>query len=247
MEIITSSLRVVPMITVSNLSKTFVSRHGAVMALKGVSFHVDAGKVFALLGPNGSGKTTTLNILSKLLEPDSGNFQVLGRMPDAPDYFEGISFMSGDSELFWAFAVKVSLNFYAELHGIDWSKVEKLLTDFGATEIIDRPWMALSNGEKTKIRLVQCLMTSPKVLFLDEPTVGLDPDIADTVRTKLKELNADGLTLFLTSHYMKDVDSLASDIAFIKNGSIIEIGERAAYGSIDNLEQRFIQIAREGR
>jgi ABC-2 type transport system ATP-binding protein len=235
------------MIKVSKLSKTFFGKHGAVSALKGVSFEVQPGQVFALLGPNGSGKTTTLNILSKLLEPDSGSFEVLGRIPNDPGYFDGISFMSGDSELYWAFAVKLSLNFYAELHGVDWSIVERLLKDFGADGLIARPWMALSNGEKTKIRLVQCLMTSPKVLFLDEPTVGLDPDIADTVRTKLKELNAKGLTLFLTSHYMKDVDSLASQVAFIKSGSIIEIADRASFGSLDDIEQRFIRLAREGR
>ena len=234
-------------VKVKDLSKSFDSKSGRVCALKGLSFEVQAGAVFALLGPNGSGKTTTLNILSQLLDPDSGDFQILGRGPADPRYFESVSFMAGDSEFYWAFSVEVTLKFYAELHRASWSTVLELLRDLSAEYLLPRKWMVLSNGEKTKIRLVQCLLSRPKVLFLDEPTVGLDPDIAETVRSKLKSLNTAGLTLVLTSHYMKDIDSLATHIAFIRKGEIVESGERRQYGSLDELEGRFIQLAREGR
>lgn len=105
--------------------------------------------------------------------------------------------------------------------------------------------MTLSNGEKTRLRLVQSLLSSPKILFLDEPTVGLDPDISDVVRRKLKDLNAAGLTLFLTSHYMKDIDSLATHIAFIRNGELIETAPRSAFGNLEELEAKFIAYARQ--
>jgi ABC-2 type transport system ATP-binding protein len=232
-------------LSIEKLSKTFRRGGTTVQALKSISLSVEAGEVFALLGPNGSGKTTTLNILSGLLDADEGSYEILGRGPRNPEYFSDVSFMSGDSEYYWAFTVTEILKFYCRLTRVPWTRVLPLLEKFSLTAHLDRDWSTLSNGEQTRLRLVQALMTDPKILFLDEPTVGLDPDIQDTVRTELKELNRKGMTLFLTSHYMKDIDTLASKIAFIRRGEILEIAPRAAFGTMDQLEAKFIAYARE--
>lgn len=233
-----------PAVLIEQISKRYPGKKASVQALKSLSLTVEPGEVFALLGPNGSGKTTTLNILSCLLGADSGRFTILGRAPGDPHYFDEVSFMMGDSEYYWSFTAQQILKFYSALRSISWKKVLHFAEELGFSGHLDRTWMTLSNGEKTRLRLVQALMSEPKILFLDEPTVGLDPDISDTVRTKLKEANARGLTLFLTSHYMKDIDSLASRIAFIRRGELLEIAPRAAYGSIDELEAKFIAYAR---
>ncbi|MCB9030165.1 MAG: ABC transporter ATP-binding protein [Deltaproteobacteria bacterium] len=232
-------------VRVDAISKRFEAGKSSVQALNSLSFEIERGEVFALLGPNGSGKTTTLNILSCLLDPDQGDVEVLGLKRSDPHFFDKISFMSGDSEYYWAFTVSEILKFYANLSRCSWRLTSQLLGEFGLSQLTDRKWMMLSNGEKTRLRLVQALMTEPEVLFLDEPTVGLDPDISDIVRTKLKELHLKGLTIFLTSHYMKDIDSLASRVAFIKNGKLLEIAPREDFGDIEQLEQKFIRYARE--
>lgn len=232
-------------VAIDRISKRFKRGRHEVQALNSLSLAVEPGEVFALLGPNGSGKTTTLNILSCLLGQDSGTVKILGRQPGDPHYFDGVSFMMGDSEYYWSFTVTQILKFYARLAGAPWSRAADLLEEFGLASHLAREWMALSNGEKTRLRLVQALLGNPKMLFLDEPTVGLDPDISDTVRSKLKELNNNGVTLFLTSHYMKDIDSLASRIAFIRNGELLEVAPRSAFGTIDQLEAKFIAYARE--
>lgn len=232
-------------VSIDKISKRFKRGRHEVQALKSLSLSVEPGEVFALLGPNGSGKTTTLNILSCLLGPDEGRVKILGREPKDAHYFDGVSFMMGDSEYYWAFTVSQILKFYGRLAKVSSHRISSLLTEFGLASHLDREWMALSNGEKTRLRLVQALISEPRVLFLDEPTVGLDPDIGDTVRTKLKELNSKGMTLFLTSHYMKDIDSLATRIAFIRGGQLLEVAPRSAFGTIDELEAKFIAYARE--
>ena len=232
-------------VEISGLQKSFGKGENRVQALKGLSLSVEQGEVFALLGPNGSGKTTTINILSRLLDADSGTVEILGLSPDHRDYFSNVSFMLGDSEYYWGHNVKDILTFYSRLRQVPWSRANELLEEFGLLSHLKRTWMALSNGEKTRVRLVHALMTEPKVLFLDEPTVGLDPDIAETVREKLSALHQKGMTLFLTSHYMKDIDSLATRIAFIRKGELLEIAPREDFGTIDQLEDKFIAYARE--
>jgi len=245
MEVYSDGLMKDLIVEVDSISKRFKVGGSEVQALDNLSFSIESGEVFALLGPNGSGKTTTLNILSRLLDPDRGTFRILGRSPRDRNYFSGVSFMSGDSEFYWAFTISEILKFYARLTNVSWAKVLDLLEEFGLQNHLKRAWMMLSNGEKTRVRLVQSLMSEPLVLFLDEPSVGLDPDISDVVRTKLKALHAKGLTLFLTSHYMKDIDSLATKIAFIRNGQLLEVAPRNEFGTIEQLEEKFIRYARE--
>lgn len=215
-------------VIVSNISKTYPRNKGEkVTALRNVSLSVRQGEIFAFLGPNGSGKTTLINIISGILDPDENkdsSIEILGIPRLEPRYFDEVSFMSGESEYFWNFTGEEILKFYARIVGAPFSRIETLVNEFGLEEKVKRKWIEYSNGEKTRLRLIRALLKEPKVLFLDEPTVGLDPDISSLVREKLRALCKNGLTVFLTSHYMKDVEELADTICFINKGEIHAIG-----------------------
>ena len=207
-------------VEISELRKTFRTGSEAVAALDGVSLSVRTGEVFAFLGPNGSGKTTTLNILARLLLPDSGTVRLNGRSPEDPAYLRGVSFMSGDAEYFWGASGRKILRFYAELAHCPWNRAEGLIEQFGMGAKIDRKWMEYSNGEKTRLRLIRALLKQPSLLFLDEPTVGLDPQAARSFRQSLREIHRNGSTVVLTSHYMQDIEELADTVCFIHRGRI---------------------------
>lgn len=212
-----------PPVLVENISKTYVSKEEKVAALVNVSLSVGEGEIFAFLGPNGSGKTTLINIISGNLDPDhkeTSKIEILGRTRDDRNYYDHVSFMSGDSEFYWAFSGEEILTFYSKLLNVPKERVHALIKEFGFEGKVARKWITYSNGEKTRLRLVKALMKSPKVLFLDEPTVGLDPDVSFLVREKLKAFKEKGLTVFLTSHYMKDVEELADTVCFIHKGEI---------------------------
>ena len=210
-----------------SLSKTYRSNGQSIIALDDVSLSVEEGSIFAFLGPNGSGKTTLMNIVSGVLDPDSTgspSVEILGIPRMEAGYFDRVSFMSGDSEYFWSFTGEEILRFYAQLNSVPNSRVGELVDEFGLGPKVKRKWIEYSDGEKTRLRLIKALLKEPRVLFLDEPTVGLDPDISDLVREKLRALNRAGLTVFLTSHYMKDIEELADTVCFIHKGKIHATG-----------------------
>lgn len=216
-----------PAIEVNNITKTYRSKPERVTALKNVSLSVNAGDIFAFLGPNGSGKTTLINIISGISDPDSKTdfkIEILGTPRMSQGYFDRVSFMSGDSEYFWSFTGKEILGFYSDLVQAPKSRLADLVDEFGLGPKVKRKWIEYSDGEKTRLRLIKALLKQPEVLFLDEPTVGLDPDISNLVREKLRSLNRAGMTVFLTSHYMKDVEELAKQVCFIHQGKIHATG-----------------------
>ena len=232
-----------PAIAVSNLRKSFKNRAGTVEVLRGVSFTVEKGETFALLGPNGSGKTTTLNILSGLLSMDSGEAYLLGQSLGSRKTAAMVSFLSGDSQFQWSYPGRKILNFYLQLAGKSWRDISDLIDRFKLEQILDRTWEEYSNGEKTRIRLTRALLKNPQLIVLDEPTVGLDPNFAEELRKLLKEQHDRGTTILITSHYMRDIEELASRIAFIHNGRIIKTGTLQDYVVPNtNVEVTFRQL-----
>ncbi len=217
--------------------KTFRSgwlRRRPTPALRGVSLAVARGSIFGLLGPNGAGKTTLLSILATLLTPDRGHVTVLGLdvVRDAAALRHRLNMASGRPSFLWSLRVVEILEFYGRLYGLSGAmlrrRVDRLveLCELSAHRRVS--YNELSTGLKQRVALAKSLVNDPELLFLDEPTLGLDPDIAVRVREHVARLRREqGMTIVLTTHYMREADELCDEIAFIKGGLILERGTAA--------------------
>ena len=218
-------------VLVKNISKKLKSDGKEFYALKNVSFSIKEGEIFGLLGPNGAGKTTLINILTTLLIPDEGTAFVCGYniLKDRYELLEVINAVSGETKFHWLLSVKDILKFYSVVYNLEESKRREMLDfvieKFEIKHLLDKKFYHLSTGERMRVVLAKSLLNLPKVLFLDEPTVGLDPDIAIKTRKLIRELNKElKITILLTSHYMFEVEQLCKRIAFINKGQISDIG-----------------------
>jgi ABC-2 type transport system ATP-binding protein len=222
-------------------------------ALQGVSLSVKKGEVFGLLGPNGAGKTTLLNIFSCQLLPDSGSVAVLGQdiTQRTPQELKlRLNMCSGNPNFPWSLTVYEILKFYSLLYGVCAEcndRVAQVIEIFGLAGFRDRRYDQLSTGTKQRLALAKSLVNNPELLFLDEPTIGLDPDIARKIREQIVRVHRENkITVILTTHYMKEAEELCERIAFIKNGQIRALGTsseivHATRG--ENLEEAFIELA----
>lgn len=201
-------------------------------ALRGVSLSVPRGVIFGLLGPNGAGKTTLLSILATLLLPDGGQASVLGHdvVREAGAVRRRINLASGNSSFLWSLTVREVLDIYARLYGLPQrergKKVEALLDLCEIRPYASVIYNELSTGLKQRLALAKALVNDPELLFLDEPTVGLDPDISIRIRQQVTDLrNRKGVTILLTTHYMREAEELCDEIAFIWGGRILARGD----------------------
>jgi ABC-2 type transport system ATP-binding protein len=236
------------MIHVENLVKTF----GEVKAVDGVSFRVAKGEIFAFLGPNGAGKTTTIQMLTTLQRPTGGTMSLDGLDPvtqqiEARRTF-GIVFQdpSLDSEL--------TAYENMELHGVLYhvprkvraERIELLLKLFELWERKDSFVKTYSGGMKRRLEIARGFLHTPKILFLDEPTLGLDPQSRNQLWTHVKHLNeTEGVTVFLTTHYMDEAERVAHRIAIIDHGKIVSVGtgqELKERTGADSLEAAFLKL-----
>ena len=214
------------MVEVTGLRKGF----GDTTALDGVDLHVTAGTTFALLGPNGAGKTTTVHILSTLLAADEGDVRVAGydaaREPDAVRRVIGVTgqFSAVDTLL----TGEENLTLMADLFHLDRAegrrRVAGLLERFDLMDAAQRPALTYSGGMRRRLDLAMTLIGEPQIIFLDEPTTGLDPRSRRTVWRIVRELVAEGVTIFLTSHYLEEADELADRVAVLDRGRVIAEG-----------------------
>lgn len=217
-------------IEVENVSKKFKYNGKEFFAVKDVSFTVEKGDIFGLLGPNGAGKTTTLNMVVGILIPDEGSIRVFGKdVQKNTDVLETMSLTSGGTQFHGNLKTRDILSFYGRIYGIEKKerekRIESLVKFFGLGSFLDRKFWYLSTGQKMRLTFAKAMLNYPKLLLLDEPTLGLDPDIAIKMRDEIKRINKKfGTTIVLTSHYMQEVEQLCSKIAFIDNGSIIDTG-----------------------
>jgi ABC-2 type transport system ATP-binding protein len=229
-------------------------RFGDVVAVDGLSFEVRRGEIFGLLGPNGAGKTTTIQLLLGLTTPTSGSARVLGMdvTRETRRVLQRVNFSSAYISLPSNLTVRQNLKVFCRLYGIRRAdeRVRELLELFDIPGIADRATGALSSGQLTRVNLCKAFVNHPEVLFLDEPTASLDPDIADKVRTALKRLQREqDVSIVYTSHNMREVEILCDRVLFISRGKAVaqgsprEVVERANGAS---LEEVFIAIARDG-
>ena len=200
-------------------------------ALKGIDLQIEKGEIFGILGPNGAGKTTLLSILSTLLLPDRGRFQVLGidGLQDGHRIREKVNISSGNANFLWSLTVKENLHFYSMLYGLVGKerekKVDALIELFNLKEHRDIPFDELSTGMKQRLSLAKSLVNDPEILFLDEPTVGLDPDVSIRIRDQILSIHKErGMTVLLTTHNMREAEYLCGRIAFLKAGEILTTG-----------------------
>jgi ABC-2 type transport system ATP-binding protein len=204
-------------------------------ALKGINLQIEEGEIFGILGPNGAGKTTLLSILSTLLLPDRGKVQILGidSLRNGHQIRERVNICSGNANFLWSLTVKENLHFYGMLYGLTRKrreeKVESLIDLFELNEYRDVPFDQLSTGMKQRLSLAKSLVNDPEILFLDEPTVGLDPGVSVRIREMILSIHkGKGITVLLTTHNMREAEHLCGRIAFLKEGEILATGTAQA-------------------
>jgi len=214
-----------PAIHVEGLKKAF----GAVQAVDGISFSVHRGELFGFLGPNGAGKTTTINLLTGLARPDSGTISVGGidcsAHPKAAQHLLGL--VPDESNLYPELTGFENLCFCAALYGLGkterQTRARKLLQSFGLAEAANRKFAGYSKGMKRKLTIAAGIIHEPEILFLDEPTTGIDVDSARQIRRLCADFHGGGTTIFLTTHYIEEAERLCDRIAFIVSGRIVQV------------------------
>jgi ABC-2 type transport system ATP-binding protein len=202
-------------------------RFDEVQAVAGVDFAVQAGELFGFLGPNGAGKTTTINMLTGLARPDAGTIHIAGidcsRNPKAAQHLMGI--VPDESNLYPELTGFGNLSFCGALYGMSKRdrerRAKELLARFGLADAARRKFAGYSRGMKRKLTIAAGIIHSPPILFLDEPTTGIDVASARQIRQLIADLNVGGTTIFLTTHYIEEAERLCRRIAFIVRGRIV--------------------------
>jgi ABC-2 type transport system ATP-binding protein len=236
------------MIRVQNL----VKKYGDLTAVNDISFEVQKGEIFAFLGPNGAGKTTTIKMLTTLLKPTSGQVELDGLDPsvehnEARKRF-GIVFQdpSLDDEL----TAHENMDFHGVLYKVPrrlrTERIERLLKLFELWDRKDEPVKRFSGGMRRRLEIARGLLHTPRIIFLDEPTLGLDPQTRNQLWTHVKKLNEEeGVTVFLTTHYMEEAERVAHRIGIIDHGRIVAQGtadELKQQTGTETLEQAFLAL-----
>ncbi|MFI9613974.1 ATP-binding cassette domain-containing protein [Streptomyces sp. NPDC052023] len=222
--------------TYAVLSEGLEKRFGQVRAVRGLDLAVATGTVCGILGPNGAGKTTAVRLLTTLLRPDAGSARVAGhdlvRQAAAVRRRIGVTgqYASVDGDL----TGRENLRLFARLHRVRGSaaRAAELLDDFGLTEAADRPASTYSGGMRRRLDLAASLVRRPDVLFLDEPTTGLDPAGRNRIREAVRRLKADGTTVLLTTQYLEEADELADTIALVDGGRVTQTGSPAEFKAL---------------
>ncbi len=228
------------------VSKTFGPRR----ALDAVEFSVEQGELFGYLGPNGAGKSTTLRLLLGLLQADQGEMRVLGHCPrnEPLAIRRRVGVLFENAGHYPRLSVAANLRFFARLYGQNQERIREVLEAVGLESRSHDRVAVLSKGMKQRLGLARALLGRPEILFLDEPTAGLDPVSAAEVRSLIAEFAGQGGTVFLTTHLMEEAQELCHRVAFLKEGQLLEVGEPQRL--IDHhlpeggrLEQLFLKLA----
>src|SRR5512136_404943 len=215
-----------PILEVDNL----VKKYGDFEAVKGISFSVEEGEVFGLLGPNGAGKTQTISMLTGIIPPTSGTARIGGydirKKPDQVKKINGL--VPQDLALYPTLSARANLNFFGRIYGLHGSelkeRVEDVLRVVALTERADQVVDKFSGGMKRRVNIAAGLVHQPRLLFLDEPTVGVDPQSRNHIFESVQRLNRDRrMSIIYTSHYMEEVELLCNRVAIVDEGRIIAL------------------------
>ena len=241
-------------IEVDGLSRSF----NDVQAVDNISFTVQAGEVFGFLGHNGAGKTTTIRMLTGQLRPSSGRARVAGcdiiTQPGRLKPLVGV--VSDHQNLYERMSGRENLAFAARLYGMDHGRIDEALDQVGLLERAKDNVQHYSNGMKQRLLIARALLHRPQIIFLDEPTRGLDPVVALEIRSLVVELSTRGVTVFLTTHYMEEADELCRRVAFLSEGRIVALdtpdnlkmvhGQKSLKATLANGERLTIALDEEG-
>jgi len=236
-------------INVKNLSKKFNNY----IAVNNINFTLDKNKTLGLLGPNGCGKTTSIGMMLGLITPSSGEVLINGQNVNNVNrdvLLSKMNFASPYIELPKKLTVRQNLEIYGRLYGVKKLKVRifEISEDLDLNDFLDKKTGELSSGQKNRVSLAKSLINKPEVLFLDEPTASLDPDIGDFVRNYIESYKLkNNITILLASHNMKEVERLCDTVIMMKKGKIVDQGtckDLISKHGRDNLEDTFLKIAR---
>lgn len=238
-----------PVLSVQNLTKKF----GDFTAVDDISFEIRPGEILGLLGPNGAGKTTTIQMLLGLITPTSGSIRTFGLdfATHRETILQQVNFSSTYISMPYSLTVEENLWVIARLYGMSGiaSCIEGIIKKLEMGEFRHKLTRKLSSGQMTRLTLAKAFLTEPKLLFLDEPTASLDPDIAHKIRSLLKdERRSSGVSMLYTSHNMREMEEMSDRIIFLQRGKIVAEGTAQAivqrFGQAD-LEEVFLKLARE--
>lgn len=239
-------------IEINNLTKTF--KNATEPAVNGISFSIYRNEIFGLLGPNGAGKTTTISILCGLFPPTSGTVNIDGKSLE--HQLAGIKQIVGivpqDIALYPTLSARENLDFYGHMYGLKGKdlkdKIESWLQKLGLTDAANRQVSTYSGGMKRRVNLIAGVLHNPKILFLDEPTVGVDVQSRNVIIDHLKEINQLGTTIIYTSHHMEEAENFCTRVSIIDQGKILTEGTPAELiantESADNLEKVFLNLTK---
>jgi ABC-type multidrug transport system ATPase subunit len=242
-------------IVAKDLKKVYIAglfKKTRTIALNGISLSIQPGEIFSILGPNGAGKTTLQNIFGSMLVPDAGTLHVLG-VDVTRAYPAGIrqqlNMTSGNPNFPWSLMVQENLTFYGMLYGLAGTRLKQtvasLITMFSLENVARKRFDELSTGNKQRLSLAKALVNDPRILLLDEPTVGLDPDVAHRIREQILAIHRQrSITIILTT----EAETMCGRIAFIRNGVIKALGSIDALKKLtsrDDMEGVFLELAKQ--
>jgi ABC-2 type transport system ATP-binding protein len=233
-------------IIVNNLTRNY----NGIRAVDGINFSVDSGEIFGFLGPNGAGKTTTIKILTGQLRPTSGWARVAGCnvVTEREALKPQIGVVFEYQNIYEGLSARDNLVFAAQLYGVNPRAVDSALVQVGLSNRAREKTKNFSNGMKQRLLIARALLHKPQILFLDEPTRGLDPNVARMLRDFIAGLADQGITVFLTTHYMEEADRLCERVAILDRGRIVAIGSpehlKISFGKeqTTTLEDVFVEL-----